>query len=199
MEIPLAKSSQVSIFRVFSDRKYVLHRFPRVSSFWCNAFNSAHCSSGILTKPEHCNGKTCAPMSRIPKRTSRACGRRALAKEKKIVSQGSSISWTCTNPWDQMGGGQGCWRAGWCHRKVTVISKRCWILEKIPYDWKNVNAGWKGGYDDPSRHIPICHLKNKNEQSPTWFDSSFPRFPVKSFQSVTGMTNCPLVIEREGN
>lgn len=78
---------------------------------------------------------------------------------------------------EQLGGIQGCWGAGWCHCEVTVSSQRSWTLEKLVYDWKNANSSWKGGQDNPSGHIPICHLRSKNQQSPTWFESSSSNLP----------------------
>lgn len=62
---------------------------------------------------------------------------------------------------------------------------------------KNANSSWKGGQDKPSGQI--CHLRSKNQQSPTWFESSFPIFPGRSFQWLTGVSNIPLLMEREGN
>lgn len=115
-----------------------------------------------------------------------------------VTEEGNCISGQL-NQLEQLGGIQGCQGAGWCHCEVTVSSQRSWTLEKLVHDRKNANSSRKGGQDNPSGHIPIWHLRSKNQQSPTWFDSSSPSLPSQELSVADWCEQYSPVMEREAN
>lgn len=60
---------------------------------------------------------------------------------------------------------------------MSLSAQGSWTWEKLVWDWKNGNCSWKSRQDNPSGSIPTWHLRSKNQESPTWFGSSFSNLP----------------------